>query len=92
MLETDTVNKRSDDQGILSTPEVQGKGIEGSDHGMYEKADNDPKPTVHGQEPVPRKEQTKEPKQTPVKGPEEKDPVKKSEEKAPVKESGSSHS
>ena len=34
-----------DDQGILSTPEVQGKGIEGSDRGMYEKADNDPKPT-----------------------------------------------
>ena len=32
-------------QGVLSPPEVQGKGIEGSDRGMYAKTDNDPKPT-----------------------------------------------
>ena len=34
-----------DDQGVLSTPEVQGKGIKGSDRGMVAKVDNDPKPT-----------------------------------------------
>ena len=45
MLETETSKKRRDDQGILSTPEVQGKGIERSDRGVYEKVDNDPEPT-----------------------------------------------
>ena len=41
-----------------------------------------------GQDPVPTKEQTKDPKRDPVKGSAEQAPVKKSDEQVPVKEAG----